>query len=318
MESISQFLPSKMPQDLFIDFATAFGVRAAPYVDPLEDALTAVFEKNIPTVVHHYRAFLTAVESPLAAQLPLMNPFHVVLIVLAYLAAVFVGMQIMKNFNRFEVKTFSLFHNFALVSISAYMCFGILYEAYQAKYGLFENLADHTSKGFPMAKMIWLFYFSKIMEFVDTMIMVLKKNNRQISFLHVYHHSSIFAIWWLVTFVAPNGEAYFSAALNSFIHVIMYGYYFLSALGFKQVSFIKFYITRSQMTQFCMMSIQSSWDMYAMKVQGRPGYPFFITALLWFYMWTMLGLFYNFYRKNAKLAKQAKADAAKEKSKKLQ
>ncbi|KAG0098066.1 hypothetical protein BGZ93_001214 [Podila epicladia] len=169
-----------------------------------------------------------------------------------------------------------------------------------------------------MAKMIWLFYFSKIMEFVDTMIMVVKKNNRQISFLHVYHHCSIFTIWWLVTFVAPNGEAYFSAALNSFIHVVMYGYYFLSALGVKQVSFVKFFITRAQMTQFCMMSIQSSWDMYAMKVQGRPGYPFFITALLWFYMWTMLGLFYNFYRKNAKAAKIAKAEAAKEKSKKLQ
>ena len=57
-----------------------------------------------------------------------------------------------------------------------------------------------------MAKMIWLFYFSKIFEFVDTMIMVVKKNNRQISFLHIYHHSSIFVIWWLVTFVAPNGE----------------------------------------------------------------------------------------------------------------
>jgi elongation of very long chain fatty acids protein 4 len=57
-----------------------------------------------------------------------------------------------------------------------------------------------------MAKMVWLFYFSKIFEFIDTMIMVFKKNNRQISFLHVYHHSSIFTIWWLVTLVAPNGE----------------------------------------------------------------------------------------------------------------
>lgn len=116
--------------------------------------------------------------------------------------------------------------------------------------------------------------------------------------------------------------AYFSAALNSFIHVIMYGYYFLSALGFKQVSFIKFYITRSQMTQFCMMMIQASWDIYAIKVLGRTGYPFFITALLWFYMWTMLALFYNFYRKNAKLAKQAKmakmVEAAKEKERKIQ
>ncbi|KAF9208911.1 hypothetical protein BGZ49_007117 [Haplosporangium sp. Z 27] len=317
MESISTFV--KPPQDLFIDFARAVGVRAAPYVDPLEAALVSQLEKFFPTVVHHVRGFLVAVESPLARELPLMNPFHVLLITLGYLVTVFLGMQIMKNFNRFEVKTFSLLHNFVLVSISAYMCAGVLYEAYQAKYSLFENLADHSSKGFPMAKMVWLFYFSKTMEFIDTMIMVLKKNNRQISFLHIYHHSSIFMIWWLVTFVAPNGEAYFSAALNSFIHVIMYGYYFLSALGFKQVSFIKFYITRSQMTQFCMMSIQSSWDMYAQKVLGRPGYPFFMTALLWVYMWTMLGLFYNFYRKNAKLAKEAKrAAAAQEKAKKLQ
>ncbi|KAF9112887.1 hypothetical protein BGX27_002644 [Mortierella sp. AM989] len=316
MESISTFV--KPPQDFFIDVARTVGVHAAPYVDPLEAALTAQLEKYIPDVVHHVRAFLTSVESPLARELPLMNPFHVILITLGYLITVFVGMQIMKTFNRFEVKSFSLLHNFVLVSISAYMCGGVLYEAYKGNYTLFENMADHTSKGFPMAKMIWLFYFSKIMEFVDTMIMVLKKNNRQISFLHIYHHSSIFMIWWLVTFSAPNGEAYFSAALNSFIHVIMYGYYFLSALGFKQVSFIKFYITRSQMTQFCMMSIQSSWDMYAQKVLGRSGYPFFITALLWVYMWTMLGLFYNFYRKNAKLAKKAKAEAvANEKAKKL-
>ncbi|KAG0195576.1 hypothetical protein BGX28_001063, partial [Mortierella sp. GBA30] len=206
MESIAPFLPSKMPQDLFIDLATAIGVKAAPYVDPVESALMEQLEKLFPTAVHHVRGFLVAVESPLARELPLMNPFHVLLIALAYLVAVFLGMQIMKNFDRFEVKTFSLFHNFCLVSISAYMCGGILYEAYQANYGLFENLADHSLKGLPMAKMIWLFYFSKIMEFVDTMIMVLKKNNRQISFLHVYHHCSIFTIWWLVTFVAPNGE----------------------------------------------------------------------------------------------------------------
>ncbi|KAF9988419.1 hypothetical protein BGZ65_004731 [Modicella reniformis] len=321
MASATQ-LPFKLPQDYFIDLARTFGVHAAPYVDPLEAAISAQLEKYLPDLVHHYRGFLVAVESPLASELPLMNPFHVLLIASGYLVAVFLGIQIMKNFDRFEVKTFSLLHNFCLVTISAYMCGGVLYEAYQANYGLFENLADHTIKGLPMAKMVWLFYFSKTMEFVDTMIMVVKKNNRQISFLHVYHHCSIFTIWWLVTFVAPNGEAYFSAALNSFIHVIMYGYYFLSALGFKQVAFIKFYITRSQMTQFCMMMIQASWDMYSMKVLGRPGYPFFVTALLWVYMWTMLGLFYNFYRKNAKLAKDAKmaklAEAVKEKERKLQ
>lgn len=37
--------------------------------------------------------------------------------------------------------------------------------------------------------------------------MALKKNNHQISFLHVYHHTSIFFIWWVITYYAPGGES---------------------------------------------------------------------------------------------------------------
>ncbi|KAG0257349.1 hypothetical protein DFQ27_005181 [Actinomortierella ambigua] len=320
MEVIRTLLPDKLPQDLFIDAARWVGVQTAPVLDPLEAALTSQVEQLFPEAVKHVRSFLVSVESPLARELPLMNPFHVLLLVLGYFGAIIVGMQIMNFLPRFEVKTFSLLHNLCMVSLSAYMAGGVVYHAFVAKYSLFENVVDHTSAGLPMAKMIWLFYFSKILEFIDTMIMVVKKNNRQISFLHVYHHSSIFAIWWLVTFVAPNGEAYFSAFLNSFIHVVMYGYYFLSALGIKQVAFVKPFITSGQLTQFCLMMGQSMWDMYAMKVLGRPGYPFFITALLFFYMWTMIGLFMNFYRQNYKAGaakKDAKAAAA-AKAKKLQ
>jgi hypothetical protein len=60
-------------------------------------------------------------------------------------------------------------------------------------------------------------------EFVDTVIMVLKKNNRQISFLHVYHHATtFFPVWWANVKFGPGGEAYFCCAFNSFIHVLMY------------------------------------------------------------------------------------------------
>ena len=102
------------------------------------------------------------------------------------------------------------------------------------------------------------FYFSKLPEFIDTVIMMLKRNYHQVSFLHVYHHSSIFLIWWLVTFLAPTGEAWYSAMLNSFIHVIMYGYYFSAAIGFRGVDFVKRYITMMQMTQFVTMMGQVS------------------------------------------------------------
>lgn len=33
-------------------------------------------------------------------------------------------------------------------------------------------------------------------EFTDTLIMVLKKNERQISFLHIYHHATTFFPCW--------------------------------------------------------------------------------------------------------------------------
>ena len=59
-------------------------------------------------------------------------------------------------------------------------------------------------------------------EFVDTLIMVLKKNNRQITFLHVYHHATTFGLgWWTNVLLGPGGEAYFCCAFNSFIHVLM-------------------------------------------------------------------------------------------------
>ena len=35
-------------------------------------------------------------------------------------------------------------------------------------------------------------------EFTDTLIMVLKKNERQISFLHIYHHATTFFPCWCV------------------------------------------------------------------------------------------------------------------------
>ena len=118
--------------------------------------------------------------------------------------------------------------------------------------------------------------------------MVAKMNFRQVSFLHLYHHSSIFAIWWYVSWVAPTGEgmsgcsgyvaaeltltrphcvAYFSAALNSFIHVVMYGYYFCSSLGILKpvMAAIKPFITMGQMTQFSLMMIQATYDLIVLE-----------------------------------------------------
>lgn len=42
-----------------------------------------------------------------------------------------------------------------------------------------------------MASVIYVFFLSKLYEFVDTFIMLAKGNTSQVSLLHVYHHVSI-------------------------------------------------------------------------------------------------------------------------------
>jgi elongation of very long chain fatty acids protein 4 len=81
--------------------------------------------------------------------------------------------------------------------------------------------------------------------------MILKKSNRQISWLHVYHHATtLFPCWWAVIRYAPGGDTWYTAFLNSFIHVLMYGYYTASTFGLR-LTFLKPMITASQILQFC-------------------------------------------------------------------
>jgi len=48
-----------------------------------------------------------------------------------------------------------------------------------------------------IAKAIWWFYISKLLELLDTVIFILRKKYSQVSFLHVFHHASMFSLWWI-------------------------------------------------------------------------------------------------------------------------
>ncbi len=45
-----------------------------------------------------------------------------------------------------------------------------------------------------MGRLLYLFYCSKLFDFVDTLIIILGKKWKQLSLLHVYHHFSVFAV----------------------------------------------------------------------------------------------------------------------------
>ena len=246
----------------------------------------------------------------------LMDPQHMAITVAAYLVLVGVLTLIMKFMSApFKPKTFAVIHNLNLTLLSAVMAVEIIRQAVTHQYSLFGNGVDHSSSGDGMARVLWLFYVSKVLEFIDTFMMAIKQNFRQITFLHLYHHASIFIIWWVIVYYAPGGEAYFSAALNSFVHVVMYGYYLWSTLTgrpagrprWTDAAFYRPYITTLQMTQFTLMLIQATYDLFV----PNP-YPRFCVWILFLYMFTMLGLFANFFvqqyakpAKNKELSKES-------------
>eukprot|EP00039_Didymoeca_costata_P002380 m.59761 g.59761 ORF g.59761 m.59761 type:complete len:263 (+) comp11271_c0_seq1:255-1043(+) len=92
-------------------------------------------------------------------------------------------------------------------------------------------------------------YFSKFLDFFDTIFIVLKKKDRQLSFLHVYHHATIGPIWGFLLFLGcGGGSCLFGACLNSFVHVLMYSHYLMTS--FKINNPFKKQLTQVQITQF--------------------------------------------------------------------
>ena len=48
---------------------------------------------------------------------------------------------------------------------------------------------------------IFVHYLSKFLDLLDTVFICLKKKERQLIFLHVYHHATIGQIWGLLLYI---------------------------------------------------------------------------------------------------------------------
>ena len=168
-----------------------------------------------------------------------------------------------------------------------------------------EPGARFSPSGRRLARVIWVHYLSKVYEFTDTAIMILKKNERQISFLHVYHHAStFFPCWWAAINFAPGGDVWFICALNSAVHVFMYAYYLFASTGISIPAGVKKSITTVQMVQFGLLNAQALYGTF-WATYYRPRV---VVVLALIQSVVFMALFYNFYRQ----AYAAKARAARE------
>uniref|UniRef100_A0A2K5CD71 Elongation of very long chain fatty acids protein n=1 Tax=Aotus nancymaae TaxID=37293 RepID=A0A2K5CD71_AOTNA len=244
---------------------------------------------------------------------PLMgSPLLMTSILLTYVYFVLsLGPRIMANRKPFQLRGFMIVYNFSLVALSLY----IVYEVGEGWLGR-ENSGglihtpsytytwrcdpvdySNSPEALRMVRVAWLFLFSKFIELMDTVIFILRKKDGQVTFLHVFHHSVLPWSWTLLMLSycpLTGGMGSFHAMINSSVHVIMYLYYGLSALGPVAQPYLwwKKHMTAIQLIQFVLVSLHIS--QYYFMSSCNYQYPVII-HLIWMYGTIFFVLFSNFW-----------------------
>jgi elongation of very long chain fatty acids protein 4 len=218
-------------------------------------------------------------------------------IAFAYLAFVLIGSHIMKmGVPAMDPYPIKFVYNVSQIMLCAYMTIEAFMVAYRADYTYVCNVYIRDTP--PVGNLLWLFYVSKIWDFWDTIFIVIGKKWRQLSFLHVYHHFTIFLFYWLNANAMYDGDVFLTILLNGFIHTVMYTYYFICMhtkdykTGKSLPIWWKSSLTSLQLFQFITMMTQAT---YLMFTKSCTGHNLKITAVYFFYIMSLFFLFLQFF-----------------------
>jgi len=98
-----------------------------------------------------------------------------------------------------------------------------------------------------------IFFLSKIAEMIDTILLALRK--KPITLLHLYHHLSVFLYGAYIMYnlfscsSSTHNQVIVFACMNTFVHFIMYGYYFIGCIDKRIYKYAKG-LTVLQLAQF--------------------------------------------------------------------
>nr|QKO01438.1 fatty acid elongase 4 [Locusta migratoria] len=272
----------------------------------------------VQDLVHGYRDIMDNRSDPRVNHWPMMSspmPTLIICILYAYCSKV-VGPKLMENRKPFQLRNVLIVYNLLQTLFSSWIFYEYLQSGWAGHYSFRCQPVDYSYSpmGLRMANTCWWYYISKFTEFFDTLFFILRKKNKQVSNLHVIHHGCMpMSVWmglkfapgghsWIGIKWVPSGSTFLPAMANSFIHVLMYTYYGLSALGPAVAKYLwwKKYLTILQLIQFTTAMV--------MGINGiRSGcdFPIWMQYTLVIYMMSFIALFGNFYAK-AYMAKGSK------------
>lgn len=216
------------------------------------------------------------------------KPCFMTMATMGYFSMIHILSKYMKEQKAYSLKYPMLLYNNAQILLNIYMVYGLSpVVSYPNIYGI--NI-PYTAN---LRYFVYIHYLSKYFDYFDTLFIILRgKEKQQLSFLHVYHHSTIGVIWGFLLYRGHgNGTASFGCFINSVIHLIMYSHYLCTSLGYNNP--FKKYITRTQLLQFAVCLVHS---IAVIAVEDIVPKKYAVIELI--YQTTMLVLFSNFYLKS--------------------
>lgn len=226
---------------------------------------------------------------------PLMSggPIPILLIVSAYLYFVRVlGPKYMKTREPYDLKWTIRIYNIAMSLVNLYAFYRVsVVTRYGLNYFGCKQVGYQTAEDNELVYLAFLYFATKLVELLDTVFFVLRKKYNQASNLHVFHHSFIAVCVWVYFKVAPGGSSVLFPYLNTGVHTIMYGYYFLATFkGMQSLLWWKRHLTESQIVQFVLSMIHFSF-------QGLSScqYPPALAVIGFFFNFVFFVLFIDFY-----------------------
>ncbi|KPI98123.1 Elongation of very long chain fatty acids protein 7 [Papilio xuthus] len=234
------------------------------------------------------------------------TPLPMIFLTASYLSFVLkLGPKYMESRKPFKLTTVITVYNILQV---AYSC-ALLYIGHNliSTYGLLSSscLMEAEDTKWKVTTSIYYYFFAKVTELMDTIFFVLRKKYNQVTFLHIYHHSLMMWGSWVSLKYEPSYGTIFLGTLNSFVHIIMYTYYALSAFpDLSKYLWWKKYITMMQLIQFMCIIVHAAASQFFSGCP--PSYTLLMTIMLNAALFIYLfGQFYiNSYRNTQKLSEK--------------
>ncbi|CAL1286988.1 unnamed protein product [Larinioides sclopetarius] len=178
------------------------------------------------------------------------------IVILYVLFVQWIGPAIMRKRKPYSLQKILIVYNFFQVLANFYILSGGVYSI--IKFWDSRCIITRNENFDELMEMImqygYYLYIIKFMDLLDTVFFVLRKKQKQVTFLHVFHHAGLcllFAWGFKKLYLALGFYLIVAMTINTAVHVIMYTYYGLSAIGPHVQKYLwwKKHLTRIQISQ---------------------------------------------------------------------